>query len=526
MTERSEFSLQFTQGLHRAARLHPQRIATICGDRQRSYGELIDRVARLAAGLIAHGAVRDTCIAMLGLNSDRYLEYYLAVPWAGAIVNPVNFRWSPAEIQHALNDSQSEILFLDDGFAGLADALLAACAKLRVVVFCGDGRCPEGCVDVETLIAASAPVNDAGLGGEDVFGVFYTGGTTGLPKGVLLSHASVLISAMGLMLEGPFRGDAISLHAAPMFHLADLMNTAGQVLGGGTHVFLAAYRPDAVLALIQRHRLTDLLLVPAMLQALIDHSQFASTDVSSVRHLLYGASPAPEALIERALLAFPQVAFYQVYGMTEVAATISVLPPDQHLPSQRAKGRLRSAGRCFCHTLVRIADGTGGEAAPGTVGEILVRGPNVMRRYLNQEEATERAFDAGWLCTGDMGYVDEEGYVFIVDRAKDMIVSGGENVYSNEVENAIASHPAVSGCAVIGIPSEEWGEAVHAFVVVKPGCSITLQELAAHCRTRVAGYKCPRSVEVVASLPVSGAGKLLKNELRRPFWEGRTRNIN
>jgi acyl-CoA synthetase (AMP-forming)/AMP-acid ligase II len=526
MIDRTGFELQFTQGLHRAAQVYPERIATICNGRTQTYRQLLERIARLAAGLQAHGVRRGTRVAMLGLNSDRYLEYYLAVPWAGGVVNPVNFRWTLPEIEYALQDSRSEILFVDENFVRHLDTLRQSCPELRDFVFCGDGPCPQGCIALQALIDGQAPAEDAGRGGDDTFGVFYTGGTTGRAKGVLLSHAAVLVSAMGPIIEGVYRGHAVSLHAAPMFHLADLTQTAGQTLLGGTHVFLANYRPDVVLALIQRHRITELLLVPAMLQMLVDHPDFAATDIASVRNVVYGASPAPEALLDRALKVFAGARFYQVYGMTETAGTISLLPPEQHDPAFGKPGRLRSAGRSFCHTAIRIAGGNGETLSPGTVGQILVRGPNIMQGYLNQEEATAATLQDGWLHTGDLGYMDEEGYVFIVDRLKDMIVSGGENVYSNEVENAVASHPAVASCAVIGIPSDDWGEAVHAVVVLRPGQALTLEQLGVHCHALIAGYKCPRSLQIVESLPLSGAGKLLKTQLRKPFWDGKTRNVN
>lgn len=524
--DRSVFALQFTQGLQRAAQVYPERIATICNGRTQTFLQLHERVARLAAGLRAQGAEYGARIAMLGLNSDRYLEYYLAVPWAGGVVNPINFRWTRAEIEYALQDSHSEILFVDDSFGGYAGALLESCPDLHTVVFCGEGACPDGCIELQALIDAHAPAENAGRGGEETFGVFYTGGTTGRSKGVLLSHASVLTSAMGPIVEGLYRGHAVSLHAAPMFHLADLTQTAGQTLLGGTQVFLANYRPELALELIGQYRLTELLLVPAMLQMLVDHKDFASADVSSVRNVVYGASPATEALLDRALKAFPGVRFYQVYGMTETAGTISLLPPDQHDPATRKEGRLRSAGRSFCHTTIGIVGNNGKPVPVGVVGEIVVRGPGIMQGYLNQAAVTDATLHGGWMHTGDLGYMDEEGYLFIVDRLKDMIVSGGENVYSNEVENAVASHPAVSACAVIGVPSDEWGEAVHAIVVLKPGYSLALSDLDAYCRKVIAGYKCPRSLQIVESLPISGAGKLLKAELRKPFWEGRGRSVN
>ncbi|HSW12617.1 MAG TPA: long-chain fatty acid--CoA ligase [Solimonas sp.] len=518
--------MQFTQGLHRAVQQHPEAVATICNGRNTRFRQLQDRVARLAGALRKLGVRNGDHVAMLALNSDYYLHYYLAVPWAGAVVNPVNFRWSLEEIIYSLQDSQSVAIFLDDSHARHADALFEACPFLRFAVFCGEGACPDGLLDLESLVAGAEPIEDAGLGSDETYGVFYTGGTTGKPKGVLLSHRALCSSALALMAEGPFPEGCIGLHVAPMFHLADMMMTTCLLLRGGTHVMLPAFRPDLVLQAVARHRISELLLVPAMLQALVDHPEIGQYDLSPVQHLLYGASPASEALLDRAMKALPDAAFRQVYGMTELAATATTLPPSQHRGEGRANGRLRSAGRGFCHLQVRVADEEGRECARGEVGEILVRGPNVMQGYLNQPEATAAALRDGWMHTGDMGYMDDGGYVFVVDRLKDMIISGGENVYSAEVENAIARHPSVACCAVIGIPSEEWGELVHAAVVLRPGATLSQEALYGHCKELIAGYKCPRSLELREALPLSGAGKVLKTELRQPYWEGRARAVN
>jgi len=265
--------------------------------------------------------------------------------------------------------------------------------------------------------------------------------------------------------------------------------------------------------------------VPAMMQALVDFPEIDRFDLSSLRNLLYGASPASEALLERAMARLPGVSFYQGYGMTEVAAVACVLGPHQHQPGARAKGRLKAAGRPACHVQVQIA-GTAGTAAPDQVGEILVRGPGLMQGYWRKPAATEEALRDGWMHTGDVGYMDREGFIYIVDRAKDMIISGGENVYSVEVENAIARHPAVAACAVIGVPCETLGERVHAVVILRPGAALDIATLTEHCRAFIAGYKCPRGMEIRDTLPISGAGKVLKTELRKPFWEGRARTVN
>lgn len=521
----TEFALRFTQGLHRALQSSPDAVATVYGDRTQTFRTVADRVARMAGGLRALGVRRGDCVALIALNSDRVLEYYLAVAWIGAVANALNFRWSPEELAFGLNDSGASLLVVDDAFAPLAGQLTQACPRLRTVIHCGDGPCPAGCMGLNDLIATSDPMPDVGAGGDDVFGVFYTGGTTGIPKGVLLSHANVLCSGLGLMAEGAFAPEAIGLHSAPMFHLADLMMTTCLLLRGGTHVMLPVFRPESVTALIAAYGITDLLMVPTMLQALVDHPDFAAADIRTVRSLLYGASPAAEALIARAMAAMPDVAFSQIYGMTEAAATISILRPCEHTQARRGAGLWRSAGRAFCHTLTRIVDASGVEVGPGMVGEIQVRGPNIMLGYQNRPDATQETLAGGWLRTGDLGYLDEAGYVFIVDRAKDMIITGGENVYSVEVENAVASHPAVAACAVIGIPDPQWGETIHAVVVPKAGVSVTEAEIINHCRSRIAHFKCPRSVASAPSLPISGAGKILKTELRKPFWSGKERAI-
>ncbi|TAM12937.1 MAG: long-chain-fatty-acid--CoA ligase [Nevskiaceae bacterium] len=524
--------MQFTQGFHRAVQQRPQQTATLCNDRRRSYAELKDRVARLAAGLCQLG-VRDTNrVAMLALNSDHYLEYYLAVPWAGAQLVPLNFRWSVEEIGYALNDCEAVALFVDDTFAPQADALLDACTYVRILIYCGDGKCPEGMVAMEDLIAQNEPMEDASLSnsplGEEVLGVFYTGGTTGKSKGVLLSHRAVTNSALAFIAEGAnvFSSNSVGLHIAPMFHLADAMQTTALILSGGTHVMLPVFRPDAVLDAIQRHHVTDTLLVPAMLQALVDCPALAAHDVSSVRNVLYGASPASESLLDRAMKALPNASFYQGYGMTEVAAVGCILPAHEHLAEGRAMGRLRSAGHAAQQVMVRIVDDQDHEKARGEIGEIVIRGPSLMDGYLNQPEATATALKNGWMHTGDLAYMDDEGFVYIVDRAKDMIVSGGENVYCAEVENAVASHPAVASCAVIGVPDEQLGERVHAVIVLKPGTTLDQAALNAHCRTHIAGYKCPRSLELCDALPMSGAGKVLKTELRKPYWSNLKRQVN
>ncbi len=518
--------MYLTQSLHRSVQQHPQRIAVRCGDRQHTFRELADRVARLAGALQQLGMEEGDRVAMLSLNSDRYLEYQWAVPWGGGVMNPCNIRWSAAEILYALDDSGSSILLVDDTFRPMVEQFRRDARTLRAVIYCGDGEVPAGMHGYEALIAATDPVPDAARRGDDLAGIFYTGGTTGFPKGVMLSHTNMCSSSLALHAEGLATPGGTYLHAAPMFHLADMAMSMMQAIEGNTHAFIPAFNPESVLDRIERDRVSCVLLVPTMIQMLVDHPTMQKPrDLSALKTIIYGASPIAEAVLERAMAALPGVGFVQAYGMTELSPLATVNPAWTHTVEGRKAGKLRAAGRAGYCIELRIVDTDGNEVPRGTVGEVVVRGPNVMQGYWNKPELTAAAVRNGWMHTGDGAWMDEDGFIFIADRLKDMIITGGENVYSGEVENAVAQHAGVAACAVIGIPSAQWGEAVHAVVVRKPGQVVSDAELIAHCKSLIAGYKCPRSVDFVDALPISGAGKVLKTKLREPFWQGRERNV-
>lgn len=517
--------MYMTQGLHRALQQTPQLIATRDGARIRTYAEHADRVARLAGALRGLGVGPGDRVGMLALNSDRYVEYYLGVYWAGAVVNPVNIRWSAAEIAFSLDDCDTRVLIVDSRFAPMVEHLRQRSKSLQTVIYAGDGETPDGFLNYEELIASHQPVEDAYRNGDDLAGIFYTGGTTGVPKGVMLSHANLYATSLAALAERAPQENTVTLHVAPLFHLAaaSLMNTV--IVRGTTHALLPAFTPQGMLESIARDKVTDLLLVPTMLQMLVDHPDFSKYDTSTVRKIVYGASPTGESLIARAMRAFPGAEFSQGYGMTEMSPTITLLRPHYHLPENRGPNTLRAAGQPGLSVQLRVIDEQGKEVPRGTVGQITARGPGVMQGYWNRPEETRDALRDGWMHTGDAGYMDESGLLFIVDRIKDMIVSGGENVYSAEVENAIASHPAVAMVAVIGVPDERWGERVHALVVRQPGAQLDEQTLIDHCKSLIAGYKCPRSVEFRDELPVSGAGKLLKNPLRAEYWSADQKRV-
>ncbi len=516
--------MYLTQGLHRGVQQTPDATMTICGERSQTFRSTATRVAGLAGGFLDLGVAPGDRIAMLSTNSDRYHEYLLAVPWADAILNPLNTRWSPAEIVYALRDSATRVLIVDEAHRDMLDAIRAEYDHLTAVVYCGTGPAPRDTTDYEELIAGSRKVPDARRGGDALAGIFYTGGTTGAPKGAMLSHAALFTSWLGALASG-FLFDSGQrtryLHAAPMFHLADLAAWGAATLLGGTHVMVPRFDPVEVISAIEEHRITDIALVPTMIQAIVDLPEISDRDLSSVRSILYGASPMSQTLLDRAAAVWPQASFTQAYGMTELAPIATLLGPDEHAdPTLR-----RSAGRAAPHCEVRIVDESGAEASRGTVGEVVVRGGSMMQGYWNKPAETAETVRDGWLHTGDGGYMDEAGYVFIVDRMKDMIVTGGENVYSVEVENAVVRNPAVAQCAVIGIPDARWGERVHAVVVLRPGAEASEEDIRRHAKQFIAGYKAPSSVDFVAELPVSAAGKVLKRQLRQPYWDERDRQV-
>jgi acyl-CoA synthetase (AMP-forming)/AMP-acid ligase II len=319
----------------------------------------------------------------------------------------------------------------------------------------------------------------------------------------------------------------VYLHAAPMFHIADLIWFSAITFMAGTHVVIPMFTPDGTLAAIEKHRPSQVLLVPVMLQMVLQSEKLAQTDVSSLKQIAYGASPITEAVLIKAFKAFPNASFIQAFGQTELSPVATILSPDYHVLEGPKSGKLRSAGRPTLICEIRIVDENHDEVPRGDVGQIAVKGPNAMLGYWNKPEVTAETIIDGWVMTGDAGYIDEDGFIFLMDRVKDMIVSGGENVYSAEVENALGQHPDVATSAVIGIPSEQWGESVHAIVILHPGATPSVEELQAHCHTVIAGYKCPRTIDFrTEPFPLSGANKVLKTELRKPFWEGSDRQIS
>ena len=502
--------MYLTQSLHRGVQQDPDAVHSIFGSRTYTHAQTLDRVARIANGLRGLGVEGGDRVAILALNSDHYLQLLMAIPWADAVLVPVNIRWTAQEIAYSLVEAEVVVLFIDDAFAPLASALRNLCPALSILIHSGEDVTPEDMLALDELVRGSEPVEDAQRRGDAAAGIFYTGGTTGFPKGVILSHRNLLTSACGFSSASSMTPRGRLLHAAPVFHLAALSAWVAGSLVSSTHVVVPVFNPTSTMAAIADHHVTDVLLVPTMIQMLVDHADVDQYDLSSITQLTYGASPISESLLDRTRRVLPAVTFIQAYGMTELSPVATVLTDDDH----RDPVKRRSAGRAAVHSLVKIVDAAGNELPRGQVGEIVVSGDHVMLGYWKKPQETAEALRNGWMHTGDGAYMDEHGYVFIADRLKDMIISGGENVYSIEVENAIAQHPAVAQVAVVGLPDEAWGERVHAVVVLVPGRALTIEELREHCGSEIARYKCPRSLEIVTELPISGAGKVLKRELR------------
>lgn len=511
--------MYLTSGLHRSVQRHPEKIATVDHGRRQSFLELSQRVARLAGALRQLGVAQGDRVAVLALNSDRYVETALAVWWAGAVLNPVNTRWSPSEMIYALKDCGVGVLLVDDAFAAMAQDLHAGVPCLRSTVHMGRQATPPGMQDYETLIAQAQPVEDTRCDASALAAILYTGGTTGFPKGVMLSHRNLWSSMVGRTAEIPNPNDFVTLLIAPMFHVAGLGRLIGQTIVGGTCVTLPAFQVESVLRTIQDEQITDMVMVPSMIQMMVDDPCFTQFRLGSLKRIVWGAAPIALPLLERALDALPGVEFIHAYGMTETSASVSVNGACNSVEARRS-GLIRSAGRAGYAAEVRIADDQGREVPRGAPGEILVRGPIVMMGYWNRPEETQNALRDGWLRTGDGGTMDEAGYIFVIDRIKDMIITGGENVYPAEVEGVLGRHPAVATSAVIGIPNDKWGEAVHAVVVLREGMQTSEQELRDHCRSHLGGYKCPKSIEFRTAMPLSAAGKVLKSELRKPHGAG------
>lgn len=514
--------VSFVHFLERNAALQPDKAAVICEDRQTSWAELWQRCRAIAGGLEQLGAQGGDRIGYLGLNSDWYYECYFAPSVIGAELVPLNYRLAETELVDCMSDCEARILIVDAEYLDMARQVSAAMSyDVQLIVI---GALPtEGELSYEALVAENQPPSQNKGAGDDTLIVYYSGGTTGKPKGVMLTHSNLFANSSGHSQAYDVRSDETHLLIGPMFHLAAGARVFCSVYKGCTMVILPKFTPLGFLEMIEQHRVAATMFIPAMMQMILDHPDFDKYDLSSLRQMSFGASASAEELLRRIVTAFPQVDIGHGYGMTEAAPLISSLGPEYHRANFAEKGKLGAVGLPAAHVDLRIFDELDCEVENGVVGEIVVRGPNVMKGYVNQPELTAETLRGGWLHTGDAGYFDDDGILWVSGRIKDMIISGGENIYPAEIENVLSMHPDVAAVAVIGIPHEKWGEAVHAIVILAAGSSSCESTLIEYCREHIATYKCPQSVSFRSEpLPLSGANKVLKTELRRPFWDSAT----
>jgi long-chain acyl-CoA synthetase len=504
----------------------PDAPALTFGPTTSTWAELDERSSRLAQGLAASGVKAGDHVAFLDKNCPEYFEFLFGCGKINAVGVAVNWRLAASEMQYILNDAEAKVLVIGAGFLAHLEEMQPGLKTVEEVIVIGEAA-PTG-VAYRDWLAAQRP-EDPGVvaSGGDVALQLYTSGTTGLPKGAMLTNHN--FTALLGDIQNAWRLDELSVNAVamPLFHIGGSgWALAGMSVGCHTAVFRELV-PDELLADFERLRVTNAFLVPAMLQMLSSVAGEDQRDYSALRSIVYGASPITDDVLVRSMRTFG-CDFVQVYGLTETTGAITQLDAVDHDVAGPRASLLRSAGRPYPWVQLRIVDpDSGADRAVDEVGELWTRSSQNMLGYWNKPEATAAAITAdGWFRTGDAGFVDAEGYLFLTDRIKDMIVSGGENVYPAEVENVLAGHPAVDDVAVIGVPDDRWGETVMAVVVLRRELSAAPEELIAHCRQRLAHYKCPTTVVFAETLPRNPSGKILKRELREPYWEGRARRVN
>ncbi|MDY6881665.1 MAG: long-chain-fatty-acid--CoA ligase [Thermodesulfobacteriota bacterium] len=511
--------------LPKALKLYPKKEAVVCGDLRMNYLDFAGRVWRLCQGLIRLGLRRNDRIAILLENCHEFLEAYFAAAHLGAILVPLNIRLSTKELSMILNDSRTRILIAQGIFHDRLEKIPELVPSIKEILWTRNDLHELGPhdLDYESFLAGQTdkPPPEASIQDDDVAQLYYTSGTTGRPKGVILTHKNVKSHALGTIAELHLTDKDNWFHVAPLFHLADAWATFAITWVGGKHILVPTFEPIEVLSLIQEERVTLSNLIPTMLNMMVNHPGVDRFDFSSLRVLLSGGAPiAPETV--RTLIQVFKCDYIQTYGMTETSPylTLSLLKhPLRDLSPEKQLEYKAKTGREFLNVRLRVVDNSGNEVARNNqeVGEIIVKGDTVTPGYWNLPEETEKAVREGWLYTGDLAVVDEEEYITIVDRKKDMIITGGENVYSTEVENVLYTHPDILEAAVIGVPDIHWGEAVKACVVLKERSEVTEEEIISFCRKGLAGYKTPKSVEFLEELPKTGSGKIYKRGLRDPY---------
>jgi len=498
----------------------PDEVALRYLDRAWTWREWAERIRRAANALLGEGLSGGARVAFLDKNSAACLDVSLAGVLAGTASVVVNQRLAAPEIAWVINDARARLLFVGEELLPVIEQIRADLATVEKVLVVG-GSADEY---EDWLASASGGDTAAAVSMDDCFLQLYTSGTTGFPKGAMLTQRSLMAHTRAGVPTFGFDAQSVAMVAMPLFHVSGFSWALQSIAAGGVTIVVRDVVPEAVLEQLTRDRVTHAFFVPAVYQLLLGVPGVEKRDYSSLRCLGYGGAPMPLPLLERCLEVFG-TNFFQVYGMTELSGAFCVLGPEEHRDASHPE-RLQSAGKPMPGSELRIVDpATEEPRAPGEVGEIQARSEAVMAGYWQLPDASRAVLAGGWLHTGDAGRLDEDGYVYIEDRVKDMFISGGENVYPAEVERALVEHPAVAEVAVVGVPDEKWGEVGKAFVVPRNGDPIDAEELLKTCRARLAAYKCPRSVEIIAELPRNATGKVLKHKLRAPYWEGRSRAI-
>ena len=508
------------------ARERPGDEAMLFEGRSTSYAELDRHASQVANGLLADGLRPGARVGFMDKNSDHFYEIVFGCAKSNTVSVGINWRLAPPEVAYILNDSQAEVLFVGPDFYALAEQIRGDVPSLKRIVAMEPGHAEwpsfESWRDAQDDGDPGVPVTT-----DDVAIQMYTSGTTGHPKGVQLMHRCFFdlwaYPPADDMAFNEWTEDDVNLVAMPSFHIGGVGWGLMGLRPGARNIVVREFDPGTTLEMIQTYGISKMFLVPAAIRMVLQHPKARETDYATVRFICYGASPIPLDLLREAIEVF-QCGFVQLYGMTETTGSATYLPPEDH--DLNGNERMRSAGKPFPGVKLKVVDEEGRALPPRQVGEICIASPVNMKGYWNLPEATEKTLVDGYVHTGDAGYLDEDGYVYVHDRVKDMIVSGAENIYPAEVESALFGHPAVADVAVIGVPDERWGEAVKAVVVLKPGESVTPDELVGFARQRIAGYKLPKSVDFIGELPRNPSGKILKRELRKPYWEGMERHVN
>lgn len=510
--------------LRKARELFPDKVAVVDSDRSFTYARTGERVDSLARFFQARAIQPRDRISILEVNSSAFLETYYAAAGVGAILNPLNYRLAPKEIAYILRDSGSRWLVAGSRFASLVEGVLNEDTPLEGILWIGESPSFSEMIASyeydEALGTHTGRFQPVAIREDDVAHLYYTSGTTGRPKGVMLTHKNVCLHALGTIAELKLTDSDIWGHIAPMFHLADAWAAFAITWVGGCHVMVAQFEPQAVMTTIEKERITLSNMIPTMLNLMIKHPKVAEFDFSSLRVILSGGAPIAPEVVRSIMEAFG-CDYIQTYGMTETSPYLTFSIIKQHLrdlPPEDQFTYKSKTGRPFMGVDLKVVDENGDPVAADEkqVGEIWVRGDTVTPGYWNLEQETAQAFSNGWLKTGDLAVVDSEGYVNIVDRKKDMIVTGGENVYSTEVENVLYMHPKVLEAAAFGVPDEKWGEAVSAAVVLKKSESATEEEIIRFCKEHQAAYKAPKTIVFLEELPKTGSGKIYKKALREP----------